>query len=318
MSRLRDIYRFLAPAWLTEDEGGKVLSTIGWLLDAAHDRMRAALDARFPQRYLEDGALALTGEDRGIVRGRTETRAHYAKRLTRWRHPRGHKTRGNAFALLEQASEYFGGVDCYTVDRRGNVFSHTAMGEQREPSLTWDWDGAPVSPRWARGWLIIAPPVDVARAWPDWDVGGGFEWGDSAAAIGLYGVSPDDADAIRKLVDPTRNTRPWLMAGSRCEWIIFSLDGAPATEPGGTYGAWSYLDVDTQRPTRHAEWRFVSVHGYEYAGDPDSFASFSEGPAGVLFSGDPDLFPGSVAGYSGDPDSFPTPVQLPDDASSAG
>ena len=117
----------MVPAWLYSGDGGLVLQSLAQLQDDYAARARAALEMRFPSRAADD-ALAELGRDRAIPRGRTETSAHYAARLIAWRYPRGHRTRGSAFALLEQVSEYFGGILAKTRDVAGNVFTRTAAG----------------------------------------------------------------------------------------------------------------------------------------------------------------------------------------------
>src|SRR6187549_1469002 len=110
MPTLRSIYKFLVPSWLSAGDGGLVLDTLTDQIDDSVEKMRESLVARFPT-YAQDDALTLIGQDRLIPRGRAETSEHYAQRLIAWRYPRGHRVRGSAFALLNQVSEYFGGID---------------------------------------------------------------------------------------------------------------------------------------------------------------------------------------------------------------
>ena len=97
----RSLYKWMLPGSYSEPgtDGEKVLHSLALLKDAfdqiAHDR----LTWRFPS-YSGESGLALLGADRGILRGRSETKDHYVQRLLSWRWPRGHRVRGNGFALI--------------------------------------------------------------------------------------------------------------------------------------------------------------------------------------------------------------------------
>jgi hypothetical protein len=148
-----DVVRFLVPSNIQGGDGAALLATIAQLQDEQITRVRNGLNARVPTRSRDD-ALALVGRDRGIPRGRAETSAHYAQRLLRWRAPRGHRVRGNAFALLEQLSEYWGGQTCWLIDTHGRRWERSGGVEATEKPFAWTWDSRPAS-EWSRFWLAL-------------------------------------------------------------------------------------------------------------------------------------------------------------------
>jgi hypothetical protein len=244
MATFRTAFRKLVPSWLSTGDGELVLATLGIVKDMFMDRMRQGLEARFPTRT-GPSALALIGEDRGIPRGRSETSAHYAQRLVRWRHPRGHKTRGSAFALLEQVSEYWGGMFVRTIDVNGNQFQRTADGvESVTHGVTWDWDGNGVAERY-RFWIVLYPvPETGIRAWGTWTQVGVIypTWGDAEAAGALWGQQGATAEDVRALGRLLKTPHAWKPAGTQCGGIIVVLEDhamAAALSPAGSWGTGS-------------------------------------------------------------------------------
>jgi hypothetical protein len=307
----REIVDYLIPAHFTEGEGGLKLLTFATLVDASVERVRQGLESRFPSRA-GDSALALIGADRGIPRGRAETAAHYAARLVRWRWPRGHRTRGTAYALLEQVSEYFGGVLAKTITRRGRYYTRTAAGaESWATGASWEWDAIAALPNWGRFWLRVDPVgSDVSVRAADY-------YGSTEGTIGLSGFAYEDAQAMRGLM---RGAHPWKPHGVRGEWLIFAADASPTT-PDGRWDRWSYVSFGgTQAAVRAASWRFVSLSpetNNRYSGDPELFCTDCI-YGGSFYGGDKTSFPASVTlpsgeDYAGDPGSFPVNVLLLDD-----
>lgn len=323
----RHLISYLLPGWMTGEDGGKVAYSLALMADIAREIARQRLNARFPSRTPSDG-LVLVGQERGILRGRDEAADAYARRLKAWRGRTGHRTRGNAFALLRQIWAYFGGaVASETIDRRGNRFQIAADVTGSETfeidGGEFDWDGAPATPRWARFWTVLyadglftawdpfagVPPV--ANIW-------GGALGTPGYTLGQNGATPADVSAITGLF---KGSRAWKPAGTRCEWIIVRLNGSTAPVPDGTWGTWSKNDGGNQTRTRPTTYRYWHVYGYEYAGDPTNFPETSDGVSeSALFSGDPPDFPTSVTlpggtVYGGDSASFPLSAVLPDDGS---
>lgn len=240
-------YRWLLPSWLSEGDSGKVVESLAGLKDMFIQRARDGLEARFPSRA-GDSALALIGADRGIIRGRDESTAHYAARLVAWRYPRGHRVRGNAYAAIEQVWEYFGGLYCWTVDQHARRYTRAVDGTESASNQAggWDWDATPVTGYWARFWLVIEPRPEHlgVKAWPALGAVGGT-WGGgtlgeiaaSGVALGHQGISHQDARTIKRLF---KGLRQWKPAGTRAMFAIVSLadHGAGDPAPDGTWGDW--------------------------------------------------------------------------------
>lgn len=312
----RTVFKFLVPSWLSSGEGGLVLESLTQVVDDYSQRAREALEMRMPTRAADD-ALALLGADRAILRGRTETSAHYAQRLLSWRFPRGHRTRGSAFALLQQISEYFGGLLGKTRDVSGNVAVRTAAGvETVSNGNAWNWDGAGATPQWGRFWVEINS--SQFSAWGNF--GDPATWhgalGVFGDSIGVVGASPDDFEAIRGLF--TSRT-PWNPMGTTAEWLIVNLDGtAPA--PDGLWLHWSKTIAGVQQASRYAGFRYVSLNPANnvYRGNSANFCTSFNIPGGGSYSGDSSNFPASItlpdgSTYVGNPNNFPASIDLVDD-----
>ncbi len=239
----------------------------------------------------------------------------------RWRYPRGHRVRGSAFALLEQVCEYWGaGVSAYTIDASGNRYDRSVDGtETYTPGEPWDWD---TSDALGRFWLVIkgTPAAETP------DFGDAALWGGELAtpgyAVGMTVWTPDDTQAMRRLMQPPA----WKPAGSRAMWIVVSLDGTEPT-PNDAWEHWSENVAGVQVASRDSAFRYVSLTPSAtslYAGDPTLFAEESPLPDGTSYAGDPDstaawgaitLPDGST--YSGDPTSYPLSARLLDDGEQA-
>ena len=243
----RSILRFLVPSWLND----AVTQSHADIIDENLARVRAGLEARFPSTAQPD-ALYLIGRDRGIPRGRTETADHYRQRLIAWRYPRGHRVRGSAFALLNQVSEYFGGIFCWTIDRNGNRHDRASDGsESFSYGYPWDWDGVVVGPGVPRGrfWLVLNLQ-GVARPNPkigDPNLWGGAIGGGRGYTVGHLGVTSDDVIAIRRLL---YGDVPWRPAGTLGIYAVISLDGATPV-PTAAWKDW------TGRSPNYRYWRLT-------------------------------------------------------------
>lgn len=246
----RRLFYKLVPSWLSSGEGEKVLASMGAMKDMALERMRQGMIQRFPS-YAGNDALRLIGKDRKIPRGRTEPRDHYVQRLKGWRFPTGHRTRGSAFGLLEQVSEYFGGLLCYTRDDKGNLHKRTADGtESFSYGQTFNWDGqgkASGGSLVSRFWLVLFPQPSIPsiQAWPELDAG---PWGDSLddnrtdnVILDCQGVTTFDIQALQDFFRRTLDGVVWKPAATRAMWAVVSmLDEAdtPAIVPDGTWDTW--------------------------------------------------------------------------------
>jgi hypothetical protein len=320
MATFRSVYRWMVPTWINDgEEGSRVLHTLATMLDVYTQRLLDGLEARFPTRA-GDSALILLGKGRAISRGRSETAAHYAQRLIRWRWPKGHRVRGNAYALLEQIWEYWGGIQCWVKNRTGGLYTRTLAGvESYALGAEFVWDSLACPPNWARFWIVLDGTSLGFAAHPtigDPGFWGDAAWGDGGYTLGQTGVLHDDVIAMRRLV---YSDHAWRPAGVRPEWAIVSLTGALPT-PDATWENWSKLSGGVQvqaRSSMHRYWALDPALN-TYAGDPDSFCLSATMPGGGTYAGDPDVFPadttlwgGTV--YAGDIDVFPASVQLFDD-----
>lgn len=235
MARFSTAWPKFVPVWLHEGDGRAVLSVVNAFLDMTVERMRQALISRFPTMTGDTG-LSLIGKDRGIPRGRTEVAAHYAERLKRWRWPKGHRVRGNAFAALEQVSEFWGGMLCQTRDDRGNTHTRTAAGvESWAQGDTWNWDNQSVDQggtKWSRFWVLLFPNPDTEiREAPVGELQG------AGHTLGQTEVTPDDIAAMRRLF---LGKRQWKPAGTRAMFFVVDLSDASGgpneVDPDGSWG----------------------------------------------------------------------------------
>lgn len=239
--RFTNIFRKMAPRWLTEGDGELVLTTLGLLEDALVERTRQGIKARFPQEAPSD-ALAPLGRDRRIIRGISESDEDYAARLLRWLDD--WKVAGNPYALMGQIRAYCG-VDMRTrtVDTRGNWYTIEADGT-RSYSLAqanWDWDGD--ADKWSRFWVILYPPAElwtISGQWGNGALWSSGKWGNPGATFGTT-ATPEQIRSIRSII------ADWKPAGTRCPYVIVAFDDAsfdPVTSPGapmpdGTWGRYS-------------------------------------------------------------------------------
>jgi hypothetical protein len=321
MRRFRNIFRFLAPSWLTEGEGELVLFSLGLIKDAFVERMDQGVNGRFPTRS-SSTALALTGKDRGIIQGRTETNEHYATRLVAWRFPRGHRVRGSAFAVLEQISEYFGGTRVASIDVTGNYYEREADGTElpKDPTNTWNWDSTGKAPNWARFWVLFYPVPEVDTAeWPDF--GDPLLWGGqlcvAGTTIGQTNISEEDTKSIRRLF---RKPTSWKPSGTRSEWLILAFDGVRPV-PDATWLDWSEIVAGVQVRTRSADHRYWSLSpaiNNTFEGRLANYCTSATLPDGTTDTGDLASYPTSTvlpdgSTFAGDEDNYPASVQLVDD-----
>jgi hypothetical protein len=317
MAKFTEAFYKLVPSWLTELDGERVLYSLGLVKDFYVERVRQGFVQRMPS---EAGQTALNylAFDRGIPRGKSESNARYAARLKRWR--QGHRTRGSAYALLEQLWNYWGGtVRAQSVDVKGNRFNRELDGSESTSSgNTWVWDSIPASPRWGRFWLVLTPSLAAGMGehpeFDDPDLYGG-DLGEPGYSYGIAGFTNEDGNWIRRLFT---GALPWKPSGTMAQWAVVQL-GADIV-PDASYATWSTLVGITQTATRAASGRYVSLlpTGYQYAGNPESFCTYFPGASGALISGDPDSFPATITKsrggtYAGNPDNFPATIRLPDD-----
>ncbi len=337
--RFRRIWRFLTPPWLQEDDGDEVLYALGELTDAFVQRVRDGLEVRFPSRASES-AITLIGGDRGLLRGRDESKADYALRLIAWRTPRTHRVRGNAYEALQQIWHYWGGIPCATVDAHGlmheldvdGVSSRSLLGDWVDGDLT-AWDNVDADANWSRFWVMLLPGAEFnITETPDFgdpDLWGGA-LGTPGYTLGQTNVTPEDVSAMRSLFQDLN----WHPGNTIPEWLVIPTYADAVPEdiiPDGEWQYWSKDNAGTRVASRDDSFRYWSLsplHNNTYAGirtrpwpaaatNVDESGDF-EGDRSNAAAWDAFTLPGldsegQVVTYAGDRTQFPTDILLLDD-----
>ncbi len=254
---IKDGVRPIAPPWLADGVGGKILDSVCDELDEIHSRVRQGIKARFPGVGTPT-ALPYIGRDRKIERGLVEDDDTYAARL-----PGAfdeHATRGNPHTLLRQLRAFLAGtavpkirvvndravwheIDCTT----GVVTRTIAV------TSNWKWDAyakgvAPAgTQRWWRAWVIIDMSSGPWAGPPAY--GDPITYGDGT----LFGLS--GATATRENLERLKRLcKTWKPQGAHLVHIITTFDGSlfrPSNAPGGSMPAGTF-DEPTNRPTAAA------------------------------------------------------------------
>lgn len=256
-ARFRRLRTFLAPRWLTEEEGEKVGYSLDLVLDGFVERLRQGLYARLPQNdpngvtTAPTDALEAMGRDRRVIRGINESNQSYAVRLTRWLDDR--RRAGNPYMLMQKLAEYTGaGAAFRTVDVRGNWYSRDANGTETAllKQANWNWDGLGASPKWSRFWVIVYPN----GLWTNGPIAGAFTMGTANLTFGTT-ATPEHIVTLRHLVND------WKPAGTVCVDIIIALDSASfnpaAPEPDGQWRIWAKQPSNTTIASRLSTARYV-------------------------------------------------------------
>jgi len=153
----------LSPPWLRRAVGSAIMQGMGKSIDAEVDRDVEGVELRFPGGAnglaIHASALGLIGRERRILRGPGELDETYAARLRRWWD--SHRTRGGAYALLEQMFEYFLATNNVTITYVSNIGTSQARvdaaGTITRGTFTapgWVGDGF-VPPSWARFFIFM-------------------------------------------------------------------------------------------------------------------------------------------------------------------
>lgn len=200
MLTFRDAIRKVSPNWLRRGNAERLLYTIGLHLDFLVEATAAAIKFRFPGYYSPE-SLPYEGRQRRISRGRHETDAGYADRLTRWLDD--HRTRGNPITLLRQLHAHFApnNFPIELIYASGRRFMMAADG-----TITWDdvaWTPPGDPEKWARWWLFYHAP-QFATPPPNWGEdeatwGSGQVWGS--------GLSPEDVADLKLVPVAWNNAR---------------------------------------------------------------------------------------------------------------
>jgi hypothetical protein len=251
----RSIFYKLVPPWLSSGEGELVLLVLHTIKDASLERMRQAHLARYPS-FSDDAGLDLIGRDRRIIRGRSEAREHYVERLKRWRWPRGHRVRGSAYALLEQVSEYWGGILVQSFDVNQTKHERDPDGvESYARDTGWDWDGDVSA--WARFWLVLWPNPEIPeiKAWPDLLTAGASPLPTNSLSIGQQGVTQDDLRSMRRLF----RAPSWKPAGTKTQYWVVVLGDRNTPQPVDPAGEWGTIPGRIAAQQANPRLRFWKV-----------------------------------------------------------
>ncbi len=280
---LRDRVKTFSPSWMQDGVDERKLYCFGLAEDGIVDKMSQGGLARFPTRAQPD-ANDVTGRDRLILRGLTESDASYAARLQRafetWQHA------GSARASLGQVLGYLLSVtptvrivsssfnqNTYPLLRVSSSWDSYPAG--RDPSSepvhlyvtagggNWDWDRfSPVagSYGWWETWPILfaVAPNDWAHP-AAWAIGdGGLTIGTLPGSIGLD-VSSNVMASIRTIFAQFGRAGTWK------RYIIVSFDAtlfdpghtaAGGINPDGHFGRWSKIVAGARVPSRFANARY--------------------------------------------------------------
>lgn len=235
------------PHWLVGRNSGKIVYSIGLLLDMATEWLYRGIQQRMPL-VAHEGALPHLGRDLGITRGFRESVEAYRRRLSLWAPT--HRRWGVPFAIAEQAQAYFA-----PQSPRVHVVQHDPGAGGKPTRATWntrhpdgsetvnivspsnfDYDsedaGRPPSleDRDPRIWIIVEQPSE--------DSTGLFALRTSTAA------QARDPNGMNGLVRPTGDQAPadqyrdlvsiahtWRAMGT---WIAGVLVSLAEVDPAGT------------------------------------------------------------------------------------
>ncbi len=192
----RDALYHLSPWWLRYGIALRIIYVIGLHLDIVAEMFVQGIRRRFPGLDSSD-ALALSGRDRRIRRGRLEPDEIYAARMRRWLDD--HARRGGPYAMLAQLSAHYAtapfAIDlvycstlCYRMAIDGTVTRLLL------PTFAPDAELATKPGRW---WLFYhwptVPPTD--GIWDDpgtWDDGGVWDSGLTAEEVSDLRLIPNE------------------------------------------------------------------------------------------------------------------------------
>lgn len=139
----RDLIRDIVPPWLQETNAYALLYTFALVgFDDQLDMCFAAVGHKFPGLISFDG-LALTGRERGLIRGLFETDARYSDRLIGW--IESWKRRGSPQELVRQLRAYHAPElsSIQIVYRNGTRYVSHADGTLTRDQIAWNPDARP-------------------------------------------------------------------------------------------------------------------------------------------------------------------------------
>lgn len=155
------MFELVLPPWLLRTEGLKLTGALAQVVDQHRTRLVAGVKLRFPGLYSLDGVEKI-GRERRIRRGPNEALDPYATRLRRWWED--HRTRGGAYALLEQMLAYLAGTPgppYDVVSYRGVRHVMDASEAITRDTITW---GTDETGNWARVWVFVGVTASSVTA----------------------------------------------------------------------------------------------------------------------------------------------------------
>ena len=224
----RDTMRLLSVPWLRRGYNEKLLYAIGLHADAFGDALVAGVKLRFPGVY-SDESLPLIGRERRIRRGRTETTATYAVRLTRWL--TDHRRRGGPYAMLAQLWAHYAPanfvIELISRNRVRYTMSTTldpatGFGVVTRDTTSWTLDSITAA-KWARWQLVFhwPNPVSASGHWDD-----DPELWDSPTTVWDSDLTPQEIEDIRlipKEWNAAHTTGTVTLVDSLAHRISFSI-----------------------------------------------------------------------------------------------
>ena len=259
----RDIARKVAPGFLSNTVGEKVVYCLGMMTDLMGEWLLQAAQAHFPL-MCDASCLPQHGKDRGIMRGYDEAEDSYRSRLLWWWN--WWRGAGHAYPMMDLIAGYMLPATpvIRVVTNSGGYYTRLADGtksfEQAAPN-NWDWDTSPSD--WWRFWVIIYDqPEDVFPAedtWGNGTWGDGYGWGQESALVVFQ--------SIREIV------RQWKPAHAACWWIIVSY---------GTYLA----NFTTASAETDGDWEYWGVmSGVTMVANRDATARYADGTESIAVTG---------------------------------
>lgn len=192
VATFRDAIRLISVPWLRTGTAEKLLYTYGLHMDAFGDALVAGVKLRFPGVY-SDESLPLIGRERRIRRGRDESTATYAVRLTRWL--TDHRRRGGPYAMLAQLFAHYAPNNFVIelISRNGARYTMDVSGNVTRDTTSWTYDAVSAS-YWARWQLLYHWPTAVTAS-GHWDDDPDL-W-DDAGSVWDSDLTPDQIEDLR-------------------------------------------------------------------------------------------------------------------------
>jgi hypothetical protein len=241
--QLRDQLRELVPWWLSDRKyttgqtvGFRFLWVLVALLDAFIDYAVQGLLAALPGLGTYT-ALPYIGRSRGIIRGRLDTDASYAAKLTKWLDKWA--SAGASHQLAIELQEYLGTSPRIRVfNRHGQVVTLDPDGTLTRDTCAWDWDSVSHPARagyWSELFVVIyGDPFTVTRS----TIGVGTTIG-AKRGLGLnHACTRIENAAARGVFAQWKSAHSKIRVAIWCsDDDLFDPDDAGSL-PNGEWGAW--------------------------------------------------------------------------------